>query len=197
MARSVGETGSTETSRLMMKVRMIVMPWIIGLALFVFPMPMANATESAAETVPAAAFRLPPLISEGMVLQRNAKCPIWGWAPDGTSVTVNFRGQQATTLAQRGKFRVDLNVGEAGGPFTLDIDAGTVRQDHPASGVCGRGVVVFRPIQHACQRHGHGSQGKIAAAEPAELIHLSHAGRGTARQVGPRRMRRALRRSAR
>ena len=160
-----------------MKVRMMFMPWIIGLALLVFPMPMANATESAAETVPAAAFRLPPLISEGMVLQRNAKCPIWGWAPDGAPVTVHFCGQQVTTLAKDGKFRVDLNVDQAGGPFPLEIDAGTVGKITLHKVYAGE-VWLFSGQSNMHAGVAGTPQGKIAAAEPAELIHLSHVGEG-------------------
>ena len=34
--------------------------------------------------------RLPKLISDGMVLQRNTKVKIWGWAEKGEKVAVSF-----------------------------------------------------------------------------------------------------------
>ena len=160
-----------------MKIQMKFLSWIIGLAVFVFPAAMANAKAGAAETSPAAAFRLPPLISEGMVLQRNAKCPIWGWAPDGARVTVNFRSQQVATLAKDGKFRVDLNIGEAGGPFTLEIDAGTVGKITLQKVYAGE-VWLFSGQSNMHTGVAGTPQGKIAAAEPAELIHLSHVAEG-------------------
>ncbi|HEU0228335.1 MAG TPA: hypothetical protein VFQ86_11385, partial [Arachidicoccus soli] len=36
---------------------------------------------------------LPRLISDGIVLQRDIKIPIWGWADVGEKVTVSFNGK--------------------------------------------------------------------------------------------------------
>lgn len=86
-------------------------------------------------TVPAAALLLlllapaaraevamPPVFSDGMVLQRDAKCPVWGTAAEGEKVRVAFRGKTAATAAKDGKWRVDLESGEAGGPFVLTVE---------------------------------------------------------------------------
>jgi len=35
-------------------------------------------------------IKLPKLIGDGMVLQRNAHVRIWGWASDGEKVAVHF-----------------------------------------------------------------------------------------------------------
>ncbi len=44
-----------------------------------------------------------------MVLQRDLKVPVWGWAEPGERVTVAFAGQEATTTAGTdGHWRVDL-----------------------------------------------------------------------------------------
>ncbi len=44
-----------------------------------------------------------------MVLQCDAKVPVWGWAEPGETVTVEFAGQKATTQAGAdGHWRVDL-----------------------------------------------------------------------------------------
>ena len=37
--------------------------------------------------------KLPLLISDGMVLQRDANVKIWGWADKGEKVTINFNGK--------------------------------------------------------------------------------------------------------
>ena len=34
--------------------------------------------------------RLPRLISDGMVLQRDVNVKIWGWASAGEKITINF-----------------------------------------------------------------------------------------------------------
>ena len=37
--------------------------------------------------------RLPQIIKDSMVLQRDAKIKIWGWAAKDEKVTVNFNGK--------------------------------------------------------------------------------------------------------
>ena len=44
-------------------------------------------------TTARAEVRLPRLISDGMVLQREAKVNIWGWANVGEQITVSFVGK--------------------------------------------------------------------------------------------------------
>jgi sialate O-acetylesterase len=68
--------------------------------------------------------RLPQLISNAMVLQRDTKLNIWGWAASGEKVTVKFNGKtyQTTTPAD-GKWTIVLNAMKAGGPYTMDISA--------------------------------------------------------------------------
>ena len=69
-----------------------------------------------------AQVRLPKLISDGMVLQRDTKLKVWGWAKPGEKVTVNFKSKhyKAVTDAS-GKWQVELPPMAAGGPFTMDI----------------------------------------------------------------------------
>ena len=68
--------------------------------------------------------KLPGLVSDGMVLQRDAKTNLWGWAAPGEKVTVSFRGKsyRATTDAS-GKWAIKLAPMKAGGPYTMDIKA--------------------------------------------------------------------------
>lgn len=61
------------------------------------------------------------LFTDGAVLQRGQNVPVWGTANDGEKVTVEIAGQTATTTAQGGKWKVELNPLEAGGPFTMKI----------------------------------------------------------------------------
>ncbi len=68
--------------------------------------------------------RLPRLISDGMVLQRDAEVKIWGWADAGEEVTVNFNGKSYTTAAgPDGKWTASLPLSKAGGPYTMEISA--------------------------------------------------------------------------
>jgi sialate O-acetylesterase len=65
--------------------------------------------------------KLPALISDGMVLQQEMAVPLWGWADEGESVTVEFQNQKVTTTARDGKWTVQLKPLKAGGPFTLTV----------------------------------------------------------------------------
>ncbi len=68
--------------------------------------------------------RLPRLISDGMVLQRDANVKVWGWADAGENVTVNFNGKTYKTTADKdGKWEVKLSGLKAGGPYTMEIKA--------------------------------------------------------------------------
>jgi sialate O-acetylesterase len=68
--------------------------------------------------------KLPRLVSNGMVLQREAKTRIWGWAAAGEKVTVNFKDKSyRTTTDANGKWAVTLAPMKAGGPYTMDIRA--------------------------------------------------------------------------
>ncbi|MBN1804127.1 MAG: hypothetical protein JW837_02640 [Sedimentisphaerales bacterium] len=69
--------------------------------------------------------RLPRLISDGMVLQRGENVKIWGWAAEGEKVTINFNGKTyRTTTNSDGEWAVILPELKAGGPYSMDIDAG-------------------------------------------------------------------------
>ena len=71
-----------------------------------------------------AAVRLPQLIRDSMVLQRDTKVKIWGWATQGEKVTVSFAGKKyKTTTGSNGKWMIMLSPMKAGGPYTMQIDA--------------------------------------------------------------------------
>ena len=68
------------------------------------------------------ALRLPALVSDGMVLQRDVSLPIWGWAGPGEPVTVRFNGQSYSAVtAPDGKWMVRLAPTKAGGPYDMTI----------------------------------------------------------------------------
>jgi len=63
-----------------------------------------------AATAASAAVRLPALIADNMVLQREQPLPIWGWATAGEEVTVSIAGQKLTTKAgDDGRWKVTLD----------------------------------------------------------------------------------------
>ncbi|WP_428819154.1 sialate O-acetylesterase [Microbulbifer sp. MCCC 1A16149] len=67
---------------------------------------------------------LPKLVSNGMVLQRDAAVKIWGWADAGEQVRVDFNGRQYQAEADdAGDWSVVLHPTAAGGPYTMDIRA--------------------------------------------------------------------------
>ena len=69
--------------------------------------------------------RLPKLISDGMVLQRETNVKIWGWASEGEKITVSFiDNTYNTTTNEKGEWEVILTKMEAGGPYVMKIDAG-------------------------------------------------------------------------
>lgn len=70
-----------------------------------------------------AAVKLPGIFGDHMVLQRNIKLPIWGWAAAGEKVSVQLGGAPAlsTTADATGKWRVELPALPAGGPHELSV----------------------------------------------------------------------------
>jgi hypothetical protein len=42
-------------------------------------------------------IRLPRLVGDNMVLQRDSKLSLWGWADPGEKVSIEFHGQRVTT----------------------------------------------------------------------------------------------------
>ena len=69
-----------------------------------------------------AEVRLPAVISSHMVLQREKPVPLWGTAGAGEKVTVKFRDQEKSAVADaRGKWSVKLDPLQAGGPNKLTV----------------------------------------------------------------------------
>lgn len=67
-----------------------------------------------------AVVRLPRLISDGMVLQRDEKVIIWGWADPQEPVSVTFDGMLYKTIADaHGNWQLKLKPHKAGGDYTM------------------------------------------------------------------------------
>ena len=71
-----------------------------------------------------AQIRLPRLISNGMVLQRDIPLKIWGWASAGEKVTLQIENEKTTYISQTsadGDWSITLPERKAGGPFRMTI----------------------------------------------------------------------------
>lgn len=69
-----------------------------------------------------AEVRLPGLLSDNMVLQREIPVNIWGWAAPGENVTVEINGQKVKGKAAKdGSWKVKLAPMKAGGPYTMTV----------------------------------------------------------------------------
>ncbi len=72
-----------------------------------------------------AEIRLPNLLTDHAVLQREAPIHLWGWATPGASLTIHFHAQTLSTTANDlGEWSAWLMPEHAGGPYSLDIDGG-------------------------------------------------------------------------
>lgn len=81
------------------------------------------AVAAACAALPAwADVKLPAIFGDHMVLQRDQKVPVWGWADEGEKVTVDFAGQKAEATAKDGKWSVSLpalKTNSTGASFTV------------------------------------------------------------------------------
>ncbi len=71
-----------------------------------------------------AQVRLPRLVRDSMILQRDSKINIWGWASKNEKIRIKFNGKNYKTTANTdGKWLLQLPPMKAGGPYTMNIDA--------------------------------------------------------------------------
>lgn len=71
--------------------------------------------------------RLPKLISNGMILQRDANIKIWGWAAANENIAINFiNADYQVTANSAGNWELQLPVLNAGGPYTMKIQASNI-----------------------------------------------------------------------
>lgn len=82
----------------------------------------ATAVLILASGMASAAVKLPAIIGNNMVLQRDEPVPVWGWDEAGTLVTVTLGEAKVTAKAGAdGKWMVKLPAMKAGGPHTVTI----------------------------------------------------------------------------
>ncbi|WP_194776989.1 sialate O-acetylesterase [Pararhodonellum marinum] len=69
-----------------------------------------------------AQLKLPKLVSDGMVLQRDTEVKIWGWAFPSEKIRMRFLGMEYQTEAdESGAWELKLSNLKAGGPHTMTI----------------------------------------------------------------------------
>ena len=67
-------------------------------------------------------LRLPRLISNGMVLQKDKKQHIWGWDEPGSRISVDFMNEKYEAVAgAAGRFELWLKEQPYGGPYTMTV----------------------------------------------------------------------------
>lgn len=98
--------------------------WRLALTLVVLPLALAmRATAAQSGAHP---LQLARIFSDGMVVQRGARIPVWGWAAPGAVVTARFKGSVARDMADSsGRWTVTFPASAAGGPYRLTVDAGS------------------------------------------------------------------------
>lgn len=86
-------------------------------------------TARARDAEPAvASVRLPRLFADGMVVQRDTRIRVWGWAAPGAAVTVTLAGNNARGRADAsGNWNVSLPAMSAGGPHGLSVESNGTR----------------------------------------------------------------------
>src|SRR3982750_2618317 len=71
-----------------------------------------------------AQVKLPRLIRDSMILQRDSRIRLWGWASPNEKIKINFKKKNFKTSAgSDGKWSLFLPAMKAGGPYTINIDA--------------------------------------------------------------------------
>jgi len=74
------------------------------------------------QTISDAQVRLQRLVRDSMILQRDEKIKIWGWASKDEKVSVKFNNKNYKTKANAsGNWFVMLAPMKAGGPYTMEI----------------------------------------------------------------------------
>ena len=69
-----------------------------------------------------AQVRLPGLVADSMIVQRDVRLKIWGWAAAGEKINVNFRGKNYKISAdEHGEWFVWIPPVKAGGPYDMKI----------------------------------------------------------------------------
>ena len=69
-----------------------------------------------------AEIKLPRILSDGVVLQRDTRVKLWGWAAANERVTLNFKKKKFSTKADNsGRWLILLPPQKAGGPYEMSF----------------------------------------------------------------------------
>jgi sialate O-acetylesterase len=90
-------------------------PWTMVYPWTVLLLPSLTAVPALAD------IRPHQLFTDHAVLQQGMPVPVWGFADGDEQVTVKFQGQEVSTTAQGGRWKVELQPLQPGGPFELVI----------------------------------------------------------------------------
>jgi len=89
---------------------------------FLLGISMASSLVVGLSNSAVADVKLPSIISNHAVLQRDTVVPVWGWAEPGEVVTAAVGDQTKTTTTDaKGKWMVKFDKLKSGGPFTLTV----------------------------------------------------------------------------
>ncbi len=82
---------------------------------------------AAAQLLSAGDLKLAHVFSDHAVMQRETTVPVWGWGVPGRKVSVktSWNGKTVSTkVLQDSTWRVSVQTGEAGGPYTIRVRSG-------------------------------------------------------------------------
>ena len=83
-----------------------------------------------------AKVKLPSFFSDGMVLQQQTECKLWGWTDAGRKVTVTTSWDQQSypaTADKNGRFEVKVNTPAAGGPYEISFTESSAVKQQPST----------------------------------------------------------------
>jgi sialate O-acetylesterase len=67
-------------------------------------------------------IKLPVLVCDGMVLQRDTKINIWGWGSPGEKVRIKFNNKSFGAVTDpKGNWKIALPPMKAGGPYSMEV----------------------------------------------------------------------------
>ena len=119
-----------------------------------------------------ATVRLPQFISDGMVLQQQTECKLWGWTEKNktVSVTTSWDGKTYKVKADKtGRFEVKVLSPEAGGPFSITFNDGQEKRlEHILIG-----EVWLCSGQSNMEMQMKGFKGQPVAGTTRELLHCN------------------------
>jgi sialate O-acetylesterase len=126
-----------------------------------------------ASSLSSAEVRLPRLISHGMVMQRDTKVNVWGWASADEKITVQFRDKVYSAVAdEKGNWSITLPVMKAGGPYTMKVaGSNTIEINNILIGdvwICSGQSNMALPMERVKERYAS----VIANAENSSIRHF-------------------------